>query len=51
MSSLSMLPVSTANVGTVRLDLRDVEVDSDQDPLALELEIGDGELGGERHAG
>ena len=51
LSSLSMLPVSTANVGAVRLDLRDVEVDSNQDSLALELEVGDGELGGERHAG
>jgi len=51
LSSLSMLSVSAANVGDVRRNLRDVEVDSDEDPLALELEVGDRELGGERHAG
>lgn len=29
---------------------RDVKVDTDEDPLALEVDVGDIELGGERHS-
>ena len=43
--------VGTVSWGYVEVDLRNVEVDSDQDSLALEVEVGDGELGGEGHCG
>ena len=51
LSSLSMLPVNAENVGERGLNLRDVEVDTDKNSLALELEVGDRELGREGHVG
>jgi hypothetical protein len=48
LSSLSMLS-SAENVGKRRCSLRNVEVNADEDSLALELEVGDAKLGRERH--
>jgi len=47
-SSLSILDLSATFSVT---HSRNIKVHTDEDPLAFELEVGNGELGGERHSG
>ena len=49
--SLHWIKYTYRRVSDLAILHRDIEVDADEDALVLEVEVGDGELVGERHGG